>query len=276
MASHTSARIRVQREVNPPPAAPHAVLPNHSSPSIVLRVAPIRKAFPARLLGLTLAGATAVQAALWVSPERRRPQSRDRGAAPKVDRARPRRRAHPEPRHDRRHHGVHRRNPPDRPAHRVRARGFRDERLLDSVHGRARGAPRRKRRASRCRAGTSADRSRSLWWAPAPDGLVDSRDLFVNGVPASRTRARLLQALVRNPSGVTVVAPDARVQWRNPGDVEFPPPEPGAIWSERLGSPPFFVMNAFELLGTPGEWYFDRPARRIYYTPRAGRGHGRC
>ena len=30
------------------------------------------------------------------------------------------------------------------------------------------------------------------------------------------------------------------------------------------------MVNAFELLGTPGEWYFDRPAGRIYYTPRYG------
>src|ERR1039457_4890783 len=115
-----------------------------------------------------------------------------------------------------------------------------------------------------------ADRSRNLWWAPAPEGLPDSHDLFVDGVPASRTRSRLVQAFLRSPAGATVAAPDAKVQWRNPGDIVFPPPEPGAIWSERLGAPPFFVVNAFELLGTPGEWYFDRTSRRIYYTPRAG------
>jgi hypothetical protein len=115
-----------------------------------------------------------------------------------------------------------------------------------------------------------ADRSRNLWWAPAPDGLADSHDLFVNGVQASRTRGRLVQAFVRSPAGATVAAPDARVQWRNPGDIVFSQSDPGAIWSERLGAPPFFVVNAFELLGTPGEWYFDRPAKRIYYTPRAG------
>jgi hypothetical protein len=115
-----------------------------------------------------------------------------------------------------------------------------------------------------------ADRSRNLWWAPAPEGLADSRDLFVNGVPASWTRGRLVQAFVRSPAGAIVAAPDAKVQWRNPGDIVFTPPEPGAIWSERLGTPPYLVLNAFELLGTPGEWYFDRPAKRIYYTPRAG------
>src|ERR1019366_2583252 len=43
-----------------------------------------------------------------------------------------------------------------------------------------------------------------------------------------------------------------------------------AIWSERTGVPPLYAENAFELLGRPGEWYFDRPAGRIYYTPRPG------
>jgi len=115
-----------------------------------------------------------------------------------------------------------------------------------------------------------ADRSRNLWWAPAPEGLVDSRDLFVNGVPAGRTRGRLIQAFVRSPAGGDVAAPDAKVQWKNPADIVFPPPVPGAIWSERQGAQPYFVVNAYELLGTPGEWYFDRPAGRIFYTPRAG------
>ena len=117
---------------------------------------------------------------------------------------------------------------------------------------------------------TLADRSRNLWWAPAPAGLEDSRDLFVNGVPASRTRGRLIQVFARDPGGATADAPGPQAQWKNPADVFFPSPEPGAIWSEREGRPPFFVENAFELLGTPGEWYFDRTARRIYYTPRAG------
>ena len=37
-----------------------------------------------------------------------------------------------------------------------------------------------------------------------------------------------------------------------------------------IGKQPAYLENAFELLGTPGQWYFDRPARMIYYVPRAG------
>ncbi|HXE54892.1 MAG TPA: fibronectin type III domain-containing protein, partial [Tepidisphaeraceae bacterium] len=37
-----------------------------------------------------------------------------------------------------------------------------------------------------------------------------------------------------------------------------------------VGRQPEYVENAFELLGTPGQWYFDRTERRIYYVPRDG------
>ncbi|MBV9085020.1 MAG: fibronectin type III domain-containing protein [Acidobacteriaceae bacterium] len=37
-----------------------------------------------------------------------------------------------------------------------------------------------------------------------------------------------------------------------------------------VGRHPAFVENAFELLGRPGEWYFDRSTRIIYYVPRKG------
>lgn len=37
-----------------------------------------------------------------------------------------------------------------------------------------------------------------------------------------------------------------------------------------VGKRPEYVENAFELLGTPGQFYFDRAAHTIYYVPRAG------
>ena len=37
-----------------------------------------------------------------------------------------------------------------------------------------------------------------------------------------------------------------------------------------VGKQPVYLENAFELLGTPGQWYFDRPASTIYYVPRPG------
>jgi Fibronectin type III domain len=37
-----------------------------------------------------------------------------------------------------------------------------------------------------------------------------------------------------------------------------------------IGKQPTFMENAYELLGTPGEFYFDRTSRTLFYTPRPG------
>lgn len=115
-----------------------------------------------------------------------------------------------------------------------------------------------------------ADRARNLWSAPAPEGLGYTHTLFVNGTPAARTRGRMLEVFAKDSTAAPATSPDPTAQWKNPDDVVFEPAGDGAVWSERTGTLPVFVENTFELLGTPGEWYFDRPARRIYYTPRAG------
>lgn len=114
------------------------------------------------------------------------------------------------------------------------------------------------------------DQGRNLWSAPSPAGLANAYVLYVNGALGSRTRGRVLQFFTRNTPGGATTAPDAAAQWKNLADVVFQAPGIGSIWSEKSESAPPFVENAFELLGMPGEWYFDRPARLIYYTPRVG------
>jgi hypothetical protein len=113
-----------------------------------------------------------------------------------------------------------------------------------------------------------ADRSRNLWSAPLPEGLAAAGSLFVDGSPASRTRIRLPQRTDRSPTPTPTS--DPRAQLRNPADVALLGRDADAVWSGAVGTPPFYAENAFEALGTPGEWYFDRPARRIYYVPRPG------
>jgi hypothetical protein len=115
-----------------------------------------------------------------------------------------------------------------------------------------------------------ADKSRNLWSAPSPAGLAATHDLFVNGVLASRTKSRLLALFSKEPADSAATAPDPKAKWKNPDDVVFEQVAAPAIWSERAAASPAFVENAFELLGSPGEWYFDRPARHLYYTPRPG------
>lgn len=54
------------------------------------------------------------------------------------------------------------------------------------------------------------------------------------------------------------------------------PPESGfkraanLVGPSSVGKQPEYVENAYELLGTPGQFYFDRAAKIIYYTPRSG------
>lgn len=166
-----------------------------------------------------------------------------------------------------------------------------------------------------------ADAKRNLWRAPAPSALVNSRQLYVNGVRAPRAQGALPVTLQMTPTGY--IASDASMsRWRNITDIEFVYTGGNSIWnlpSEGLGSwtqprcpiasihgttitmaqpcwdnstkramlpsgartanlvgpmsvgkQPSYVENAFELLGTPGQWYLDRSASTIYYVPRRG------
>jgi hypothetical protein len=168
------------------------------------------------------------------------------------------------------------------------------------------------------------DAGKNLWSAPAPAGLKNTRQLYVNGVRALRTRGRLPVKLTETKTGYTADSP-VMASWRNPGDIEFVYTGGNNIWSEhslglgqwteprcpvasidgttitmaqpcwdnstkrvrlpaKFGSPrmanlvgpgtvgksPEYVENAYELLGTPGQWYFDRSAGVIYYVPRTG------
>jgi hypothetical protein len=47
-------------------------------------------------------------------------------------------------------------------------------------------------------------------------------------------------------------------------------PSLGSLWDEKNKFARYFVENVFEALDTPGEWYLDRPAGRLYYLPRDG------
>ncbi len=44
------------------------------------------------------------------------------------------------------------------------------------------------------------------------------------------------------------------------------------VGPKSVGKQPAYIENAFELLGTPGEFYFDRSTHTFYYTPRPGEG----
>ncbi len=166
-----------------------------------------------------------------------------------------------------------------------------------------------------------ADRARNLWSAPVPAKLKNARQLYIDGVRATRTRGRLPVPVTPTASGYTA-ASAVMASWRNPAGLEFVYTGGNSIWSEReeglggwteprcpvaslsgsaivmaqpcwdnstrrillgpgqrtanlvgpasVGKQPAYVENAFELLGTPGQFYLDPAARTIYYTPRPG------
>lgn len=133
------------------------------------------------------------------------------------------------------------------------------------------------------------------------------RQLFVNGVRAVRARGECPAGAERwgdleyidAEAGYTF--PDAAMaDWRNPGDIEF---GDYSSWAhmickvERIAKgddgkavvsmlqpwfylacrkegrqfeSPDYIENALELLDEPGEFYFDRPERTLYYLPRDG------
>lgn len=165
------------------------------------------------------------------------------------------------------------------------------------------------------------DARRHVWAAAVPGAVVNTRQIYVNGVRSTRTRGRVPVELTETPTGYT--AADATMSsWKNPADMEFVYTGGNSIWSERseglgswteprcpvqsisgttitmaqpcwdnstkrvmlpsgartanlvgpmsVGKRPEYVENAYELLGTPGQFYFDRPSHTIYYVPRAG------
>ena len=78
---------------------------------------------------------------------------------------------------------------------------------------------------------TLADPARNLWSAPAPAGLTNTRQLYVNGVRAQRARGRAPVTLTRTDTGYTADSP-LMASWRNPADVEFVYTGGNTLWSE--------------------------------------------
>jgi len=173
----------------------------------------------------------------------------------------------------------------------------------------------------RIRGWKEVDAAKNIWAASVPDNVPASRQLYIDGVRATRTRARVPVALTMTATGYT--AADASMSsWKHPSDLEFVYTGGNSVWSETgeglgswteprcpvasvegttitmaqpcwdnstkrvmlpsgartanlvgpmsVGKQPAYVENAYELLGTPGQFYLDRAASTIYYTPRTG------
>lgn len=82
------------------------------------------------------------------------------------------------------------------------------------------------------------DARRNLWAAPVPQSVKNSRQLYINGLRATRTRGRVPVVLTETLTGYTA-STDTMAAWNNPSDIEFVYTGGNSIWSERsegLGS----------------------------------------
>jgi len=74
-----------------------------------------------------------------------------------------------------------------------------------------------------------------LWSAPAPGGLTDTRQLYVDGVRAQRARGAVPVTLTQTATGYTASS-DALARWKHPADAEFVYTSGEALWNiERNG-----------------------------------------
>jgi hypothetical protein len=74
-----------------------------------------------------------------------------------------------------------------------------------------------------------------LWAAPAPAGLDNTRQLYVDGVREQRARGTVPVTLTATATGYTASA-DTMAHWRNPGDIEFVYTAGEALWNvQRYG-----------------------------------------
>jgi len=75
------------------------------------------------------------------------------------------------------------------------------------------------------------DASRSLWSATLPEGVAEPRQIYIDGVRASRTRGRSPVALTMTDRGYTADT-DLLSHWRHPGDLEFVYTGGNGLWGE--------------------------------------------
>ena len=75
------------------------------------------------------------------------------------------------------------------------------------------------------------DEAKNLWTAPVPSSVADSRQMYVDGVRATRTRGRLPVAVTMTATGYTA-ADASMAAWKHPSRLEFVYTGGNSVWSE--------------------------------------------
>jgi hypothetical protein len=109
------------------------------------------------------------------------------------------------------------------------------------------------------------DKDKQILWVPASSvsaiRKAENAELIIHQrweIAVLRIKSITLQG---DSAGISFHQPESRIQF------EHPWPQP--VMEENAHSA-FYLTNALELLDEPGEWYFDRRKRKIYYLPLAG------
>ncbi|MGW5691804.1 fibronectin type III domain-containing protein [Streptomyces asiaticus] len=115
-----------------------------------------------------------------------------------------------------------------------------------------------------------------LWSAPAPAGLDNTRQLYVNGVRAQRARGPIPVTLTATATGYTASA-DTLARWRNPSDIEFVYPSGEALWNiQQYGLGPWTeprcpIGSMTGTTVTMAQPCWDNSTRRVEFPDIPGR-----
>ncbi len=115
-----------------------------------------------------------------------------------------------------------------------------------------------------------------LFAAPAPAGLDNTRQLYVNGVREQRAQGTVPVTLTATATGYTASAP-TMAGWRNPGDIEFVYTAGEALWNVRrygLGQWTEPRCPIASISGTPitmAQPCWDNSTKRVIFPNIPGR-----
>ncbi|WP_433173324.1 fibronectin type III domain-containing protein [Actinoallomurus sp. CA-150999] len=115
-----------------------------------------------------------------------------------------------------------------------------------------------------------------VWSAPAPGGLGNTRQLYVDGVRAQRAGGKVPVTLTATATGYTASA-DTLAKWRNPGDVEFVYTAGEKLWNaERYGlgqwtEPRCPVASVSGTTITMAQPCWDNSMKRVIFPDIPGR-----
>lgn len=131
-----------------------------------------------------------------------------------------------------------------------------------------------------CRAAQFAEgvMERMTDFRPADESIIiPTSSLTATGLSASQEYPRL-EMIVHQRWAIAILRVKAmqdigdgttRVTFHNPeSQLEFAHPWPQPVIGGERGNSSFCLVNALELLNSPGEWYQDYPSGKLYYYPR--------